>query len=37
MKQKFKEINFDRSIGKFQFDYMNYEDILKKTSRPQSI
>lgn len=30
MKQEFKEINFDKSTGKFQFDCVNYEDILKK-------
>jgi len=31
MKQKFNEINFDKSTGQFQFDCVNYEDILKKT------
>ncbi len=30
MKQKFKEINFDKSTSGFQFDCVNFEDILKK-------
>ncbi len=31
MKQEFKEISFDKSTGKFQFDCVNYEDVLKKS------
>ena len=31
MKQEFKKIKFDKSTGKFQFDCVNYEDVLKKT------
>ncbi len=30
MKEEFREISFDKSTGKFQFDCVGYEDILKK-------
>lgn len=30
MKQEFRAINFDKSTGKFQFDCVNYQDILAK-------
>ncbi len=30
MKQEYKEIKFDKSTGKFQFDCVNYQDVLKK-------
>ena len=30
MKRKFKEINFDKNSGRFQFDCVNLEDILKR-------
>lgn len=29
MKQQFKEIKFDKSTSGFQFDLVNFEDILK--------
>jgi len=31
MKKQFKEIQFDKSTSEFQFDCVNYEDILKRT------
>ena len=30
MKQQFTEIKFDKSSGQFQFDCVNFEDVLKK-------